>query len=98
MVKEAVNLMDEENVGLHEFVEVKLINKNCSYNRHVKLEVRIGDNLCIKTGEFNKYYRLIDREKDRYQEVIRNADEKLIHSCIEPLSRHINHGSANKKK
>ncbi|MFP8919998.1 hypothetical protein ACFCTO_07230 [Megasphaera indica] len=50
--------MDEENVGLHEFVEVKLKNKNCSYNRHVKLEVRIGDNLCIKTGEFNKYYRL----------------------------------------
>ena len=98
MVKEAVNLMDEENVGLHEFVEVKLKNKNCSYNRHVKLEVRIEDNLCIKTGEFNKYYRLIDREKDRYQEVIRNADEKLIHSCIEPLSRHINHGSANKKK
>ncbi len=90
--------MDEENVELHEFVKVKIKNKNCSYKGHVKLEMRVGDDLCITTGEFNKYYRLIDKEKDEYQEIIRNADDKLIHNCIEPLSKHINHGSAKKNK
>ena len=64
----------------------------------------------IKTEGFHKYtrsqkaklvkhVRFIDRENDQYKELVVDADtEEVIHSCEEPLSEHIWHGSAKKDK
>ncbi len=43
--------------------------------------------------------RVIDRDNDRYFEKITDYDTgEIIHHCEEPLSQHINHGSAKSKK
>jgi hypothetical protein len=43
--------------------------------------------------------RVIDRDNDRYFEKITDYDTgEIIHYCEEPLSQHINHGSAKSKK
>jgi hypothetical protein len=64
-------------------------------------ETRTGEDLHRATGSWNKLDRLIDREGDRYREVVTNPETgEVIHSCDEPLSKHKSHGSAkaNPKK
>ncbi len=55
-----------------------------------------GYDLHRASGQWNKLTREIDRENNRYREVIVNPEtgETLRH-CDELLTDHINHGSAN---
>lgn len=57
-----------------------------------------GDDLHRLSGQWNKLTREIDRENNRYREVIVNPEtgETLRH-CDEPLTDHINRGSAKPK-
>jgi hypothetical protein len=57
-----------------------------------------GDDLHRVSGKWNKLTREIDREKNHYREVIVNPEtgETLRH-CDEPLTDHINRGSAKPK-
>ena len=58
-----------------------------------------GDDLHRKSGKWMKKERLIDREKDNYKEVITDPETgQVVHRCEEPLSKHVGHGSAKKKK
>lgn len=42
--------------------------------------------------------RLIDRDNDVYRETVTDYESgEVIHHCEEPLSQHINHGSAKSK-
>ncbi len=46
-----------------------------------------------------KHVRVIDRENDRYKELVLDAETgEIIHNCEEPLSEHIGHGKAKKHK
>jgi len=43
--------------------------------------------------------RIIDRDNDRYKEVVSHyEDGRIIHECDEALTEHIGHGSAKFKK
>lgn len=43
-------------------------------------------------------HRKLDREKDWYDEVVRDEKTgKIINECHEPLSKHVGHGSAKMK-
>ena len=48
--------------------------------------------------EWRHINRVIDRENDRYQEVIKGPDGKVIRQVDEPLSKHTKRGSAKRKK
>lgn len=54
-----------------------------------------GDDLHRASGQWNKLTREIDRENNRYKEIIVNPESgKTIRHCDEPLTDHINRGSA----
>ena len=53
-----------------------------------------GDN-----GKPVRRFKLIDRENNRYKEVVTDLTTgEVTHRCEEPLSEHQNHGSAKYKK
>ena len=57
-----------------------------------------GDDLHRATGQWNKLTREIDRENNRYKEVIVNpASGEVLRHCDEPLTEHIGRGSAKPK-
>ena len=54
-----------------------------------------GDDLHRDTGQWNKLTREIDRENNRYKEVIINPDNgEILRHCEEPLTDHFGRGSA----
>ncbi len=62
------------------------------------IETVSGDDLHRKTGKWNLIARVVDRENNLYSETITDPNTgAIIHQCIEPLSKHHNHGSAKKK-
>jgi len=57
-----------------------------------------GDDLHQQSGQWNKLDRTIDRENNRYRELIIDpATGTVIRSCDEPLSDHQGHGTAKPK-
>ena len=58
-----------------------------------------GDDLHRDTGKLMHLTRIIDRENNRYHEVIKDKEtDKVLHECEEPLSKHQGHGAAKTKK
>ena len=58
-----------------------------------------SDDLYRKSCKWMLLERIIDREKDFYKEVISDPKTgKIIRKCEEPLSQHIDYGSARQKK
>jgi hypothetical protein len=57
-----------------------------------------GDDLYRVTGQWSKLTREIDRQNDRYKELIVDPKSgKVIRHCDEPLSVHTGRGSAKPK-
>lgn len=63
------------------------------------LEAKTGEEFYRKGGKWvNRSYR-VDRENDKYTEIILDKEtNKIIHHCEEPLSQHKWHGSAKEQK
>lgn len=58
----------------------------------------MGDDLHRQSGQWNKLERTIDRENDRYTELITDpVTGNVIRSCDEPLSQHQGRGTAKRK-
>jgi predicted nucleic acid-binding Zn-ribbon protein len=58
-----------------------------------------GDELQKSTGKWMAKTRVVDRQKDNYQEIVIDPETgKIIHRCDEPLSQHRGHGSDKHKK
>lgn len=58
-----------------------------------------GDELYRKIGKWMKKVRRIDRRGDWYSEVVCDPETgEVVHRCEEPLSEHVGHGSAKRKK
>jgi hypothetical protein len=57
-----------------------------------------GDDLHRVTGQWNKLTREINREHNRYKEVIVNPETgEVLRQCDEPLTEHTDRGSAKPK-
>ena len=51
-----------------------------------------------KYGKLVRVHRTIDKDNDRYMEkVIDMQTGAILHECDEPLSQHINHGTAKQR-
>jgi hypothetical protein len=61
-------------------------------------EQRVGATLHRDTQTWRQRQRLIDRDTDRYVEVITDADGREVHHCEESLSAHVGHGSAKRRR
>lgn len=58
-----------------------------------------GDDQHRNSGKWMRKERVIDREKDKYKEVVTDPETgKVIHRREEALSKHVGHGNAKKKK
>ncbi len=63
------------------------------------LESKFGDSLHRKTNEWVSREMTVDRENDRYKELVTHPETgEVIHYCEEPLSDHRGHGSAKTKE
>ena len=63
------------------------------------LESKFGESLHRKTNEWVSREMTVDRENDRYKElIVHPGTGEVIHHCEEPLSEHRGHGSAKKKE
>jgi hypothetical protein len=61
-------------------------------------ESESGADLCRDTNKWMNLTRVFDREKDHYEETITDpVTGKVVKQCIEPLSKHTEHGSAKPK-
>ena len=62
-----------------------------------RVEQVCGDELRRASGTWVKKVRVIDRENDKYLEVVTDpVTGEIVHRCDEPLSEHFGHGSAKK--
>jgi hypothetical protein len=61
------------------------------------VEQRVGDSYHRDSGRWNRLRRLIDRRHNRYVEHIEDGETgETLHDVDEPLTDHIDHGSARK--
>jgi hypothetical protein len=57
-----------------------------------------GDDLHRDSGVWRHLSRVIDRENDEYQEVVKDSKTgEIVHECHEPLSQHQGHGAAKRR-
>jgi hypothetical protein len=61
------------------------------------IEQKVGDDFHRDTGTWRKRERVIDRDADRYREVITDAEGNEVRRCDEPLSQHRGRGDAKRK-
>lgn len=63
------------------------------------MEAKVSEEVFRKTGKrVNRSVR-IDRDNNKYSEVVEDKETKeIIHHCEEPLSKHTGHGAAKGKK
>ncbi|HEX9606066.1 MAG TPA: hypothetical protein VF962_02455, partial [Gemmatimonadaceae bacterium] len=65
----------------------------------MSLEIISGDSLYRKSGKWNTIVRVIDKENDRYSEIVKDPDTgKIVWHEDEPLSAHRRHGSARQSR
>jgi hypothetical protein len=59
------------------------------------IETQAGDQKEEDSGRWMEKFRRIDRDGDRYDEVVVDQETgEIVHECHEPLSEHWGHGSA----
>lgn len=62
------------------------------------VEDKVMPSYSHRFGKHVLHERLIDRDNDHYREVVKDYESgEILHHCEEPLSQHINHGSAKSK-
>lgn len=83
-----------ETVTVHESVGMKARHAD---GRKPSRELRSGGDLHRDTGEWRTVHRVIDRENDRYDEVVTGADGDVIREVHEPLSQHTGRGAAKQR-
>ena len=89
------------SVSLHETLVIReklgMKHKRPGHKKPIYESVT-GDDLHRDTGQWNKLTREIDRENNRYKEVITNPESgEVLRHCEEPLTDHFDRGSAKPK-
>lgn len=73
------------------------VRRPSSKKAHV--ELKQGPSPSRSLGKAVEHLRRIDRAKDQYFELVRDYETgEEIHRTNEPLSKHVGHGSAKKRK
>ncbi len=96
-----IHLTIEDHVGveIHDTLRGKLKDPNVSSKKNPRVDFFAGDDLRRSDGKWMQKKRVLDRDNDRYIEVVVDPETgKIVHKNDEPLSKHVGHGTAKFKK
>ena len=82
---------------IHESIGFKAKDKTKNSRKNPVLDVFQGDEIYKRTGEWVNKEREIDKTNNRYYEIVKTLDGKILHHCDEKLTDHQGHGSAKIK-
>ncbi|ACM20938.1 hypothetical protein Geob_2588 [Geotalea daltonii FRC-32] len=98
-IARTVKLVICEKLELHEALKGKVKDKNFPSKKNPRREFFVGDEIRASDSKWMKKERNIDKDNDKYREVVVNPENgELVHHCEESLKDHIGHGSAKIKK
>ena len=97
--KERAYLMTlTETFGSHDGHRVKAKNSALPSDKKLRFDTYSGVEPSHKFGKLVRVHRTIDRDNNRYVEkVVDLQTGEVLHECDEPLSDHINRGTAKNK-
>jgi hypothetical protein len=84
-----------DSISLHDGHRVKAKNSALPSNKKLRFDTYSGIEPSHKFGKLVRVHRTIDRDNNRYiEKVIDLQSGEVLHECDEPLSDHINRGTA----
>jgi len=93
-----VEIREESALEIKEFIDLKLKADAFPSKAKLRMHIQQGDELHRKSGTWMKKERVIDKDSNSYKEVIIDpATNEVVRHCEEPLSDHVNRGSARPK-
>ena len=94
-----MEIIEDVNLEIHDKMQAKIKNDNFPSNKKVRKEIISGDEKRKDNDTWVNKERVIDRDKDFYKEKVTDLKTgKVLRDIEEPLSKHINRGSAKLKK
>ena len=97
MICPTINIFVVDEIQVREQIGLKVKDSRFTGKAKIRSEQLIGDDLHRDSGKFYKKVRVIDRENDKYLEMVSDPETgEVIHHCEEPLRDHFGHGSAKK--
>jgi hypothetical protein len=98
---QTVTVEIEDSMSVHDNLKGKVGPKRkmspTSKRKKYPYEFYVGEERCMDRKKWVNKEQILDRENDKYKEKVVDLDtNEVIHECEEPLSDHINHGSAKK--
>jgi len=94
----ALNFFEEATLKLRDWMKGKIKDVTRRSKEKVRREFFYGSDQRKSCGEYIYKEREIDRDDNRYRELIRSESGEIIRDVDQPLSDHINHGSAKSKQ
>ncbi len=89
--------IENESFNIRDKFEAKAKNDALPSKKKIVFEYQQGfDRSQVTESGYVQKERLIDRKNDKYKEVVKDDNGKIIHHCEEPLSDHYGHGTAKK--
>lgn len=95
-----INLQFADEVGLvaTDWLDAKTTNVKMSGKRKVRRHLQTGSQWSVSREKFVDKVRDIDRDADTYFERVVDSDTgEVLRHCDEPLSEHLERGSAKSK-
>jgi hypothetical protein len=84
-----------EQVMVRDQLKGKVINSSFSSKKRIRREFQTGSEPRVSRGDHVYKERDIDRDRNRYRELIRDETSgEILRDVDEPLTRHRDHGSA----
>lgn len=91
-----INLGITDTLECYEKIGIKITQEGFKKPR---MELIGGDEKYVAQDKWVQKDRIIDREKNKYFELVKDPETgEIIHKCEEPLSHHFGHGSAKSKE
>lgn len=88
-------LHEEVQLDLKESLDLKTKDHTKPSKKNPRVHLSIGDEVRKKDGKWLKKERRIDKNADRYRELLIDpATGEVLRDVDEPLSKHTGHGSA----
>jgi phage FluMu protein Com len=98
--KKHIHLTFNEEAGLtiHESLKGKVKNPSLPSKNKTRKEFFSGDDLRRRDGKWMQKERIIDKDNDHYfEKVVDPETGEVVHHTSEPLSQHVDHGTAKLK-
>jgi len=87
-----------ETINVYDGHRAKVKRPSLPSAKKLRADTYSGVEHSHKHGKLVRVHRTIDKDNDRYiEKVIDIQSGEILHECDEPLSKHINHGTAKRR-